>query len=77
MTLESKIDEKGRINIPIEIRKKMNLIPGEIMIFQIKGEKILLRKVITPKEFIEKSKAFGEHLKKKTNEPITTEKIFE
>ena len=77
MTSESKIDEKGRINIPAEIRRKLNLKSGEKMIFQIKGEKIILRKVITPKEFIEKSKVFREHLKKVTDEPITIDKIFE
>jgi len=77
MNAESVIDEKGRICIPIELRRRLNLKSGEKVIFQIEGEKIILRKGVTPEEFIEKSKIFREHLKKVTNKPVSTEKIFE
>ena len=76
MNSESKIDDKGRICIPAELRKIMNLKSGEKMIFQIEEDKIIIRKATKPKEFIEKSKKFGEHLKKITKKPISTEKII-
>lgn len=77
MNSESKIDDKGRICIPAELRKIMNLKSGEKMIFQIEEDKIIIRKATKPKEFIEKSKKFGGHLKKITKKPISTEKIIE
>ena len=77
MTSESKIDEKGRICIPAEIRKKLNLNSGEKVVFQIKDEKIIIRKTTTPEEFIEKSKVFIKHLKEANVGPIKIEKLFE
>ena len=76
MNIESKIDEKGRICIPAELRKILNLKTGEKMVFQIKNKKLIIRKATTPKEFIEKSKAFEKHLNEVTDESIPTEKLF-
>jgi len=77
MNFESTIDEKGRICIPAELRKRMNLKYGEKMIFYPEGDRIIIMRAITPQEFIEKSKIFENHLKKITNKPIPTEKLFE
>ena len=35
MEIESIIDEKGRICIPANLRKKLNLTPGEKILFRI------------------------------------------
>ena len=77
LTTESKIDEKGRICIPVELRKKLDLKPGEKMIFQINGNNIIVRKAISPAEFVKKSEKFQKHIKETVKEEITIKKIFE
>lgn len=77
MNAESKIDDKGRVCIPIEIRKLLNLKSGEKIIFQVQDDKIILRKSTSIEEFIKKSEAFSEKLKGITKEPIEFKKIFE
>ncbi|HEY0089105.1 MAG TPA: AbrB/MazE/SpoVT family DNA-binding domain-containing protein [Candidatus Lokiarchaeia archaeon] len=72
------MDEQGRISIPLDVRKKMNLKPGEKMVFKIENEKIVIVKALTPKEFIEKAKEFRKHLSEVTDEPLPPiKKIFE
>ena len=77
MNAESKIDDKGRVCIPNEIRKLLNLKSGEKMLFQVQDDKIILRKSTTMEEFIKKSEEFSEKLKEITKEPIEFKKIFE
>ena len=77
MNAESKIDDKGRVCIPIEIRKMLNLKPGEKILFQVQDDKIILRKSTTMEEFIKKSENFSEKLKGITKEPIEFKKMFE
>lgn len=46
------IDERGRITIPKEERERLGLKPGEkLMIIEKDGE-LIIRKVITPDDFI-------------------------
>ena len=77
MNAESKIDDKGRICIPSEIRKMLNIKSGEKILFQIQGDKIILRKSTSMEDFIDKSEAFGKKLKEITKEPIEFKKMFE
>ncbi len=77
MNAESKIDDKGRVCIPNEIRKMLNLKPGEKILFQVQDDKIILRKSSSMEEFIKKSENFSEKLKKITKEPIEFKKMFE
>ncbi len=77
MNAESKIDDKGRICIPNEIRKMLNLKSGEKILFQVQDDKIILRKSSTMEEFIKKSEEFSEKLKGITKEPIEFKKMFE
>lgn len=77
MNAESKIDDKGRVCIPNEIRKMLNLKSGERMLFQVQDGKIILRKSTSMEEFIKKSKDFSEKLKGVTKKPIKFKKIFE
>ena len=77
MNAESKIDDKGRVCIPIEIRKMLNIKSGEKILFQVQDDKIILRKSTTMEDFIIKSEAFSEKLKKITKHPIEFKKIFE
>jgi AbrB family looped-hinge helix DNA binding protein len=77
MNAESKIDNKGRVLIPSEIRKQLNLKAGEKILFQVQDDKIILRKSTSIKDFITKSEAFSEKLKEITKEPIEFKKIFD
>ena len=78
MDSETFIDEQGRIKIPLEVRKKMNLKPGEKVLFKFENDKIVIIKAIAPKEFIEKAKEFRKHLSEVTDEPLPPiKKIFE
>jgi AbrB family looped-hinge helix DNA binding protein len=77
MNAESKIDDKGRVCIPNEIRKLLNLKTGEKILFQVQEDKIILRKSISMEDFIKKSEDFSEKLRGITKEPIKFKKIFE
>lgn len=77
MNAESKIDDKGRVCIPNEIRKLLNLKAGEKILFQVQDDKIILRKSTSMEEFIKKSEDFSETLKGITKEPIKFKKIFD
>ncbi len=77
MNVESKIDDKGRVCIPSEIRKMLNLKSGQKILFLVQDDKIILRKSTSMEEFIKKSEDFSEKLKKITNEPIEFKKMFD
>ncbi len=77
MNAESKIDDKGRVCIPNEIRKMLNLKSGERMLFQVQDGKIILRKSTSMEEFIKKSEDFSEKLKVATKDTIEFKKMFE
>ncbi len=46
------IDERGRITIPNEERKKLGLVAGTKILIKLAGNKIILRKSPTREEFI-------------------------
>jgi len=77
MNAESKIDNKGRVCIPNEIRKLLNLKSGEKVLFQVQDDKIILRKSSSMEDFIKKSEDFSEKLKGITKEPIEFKKMFD
>ena len=77
LNAESKIDEKGRVIIPIEIRKLLNIKSGEKIIFQVQDDKIILRKSTSIEDFVNKSKIFSEKLKNITKKPIEFKKMLE
>ena len=56
MSFETIIDEKGRICIPSELRKKFDLKPGEKMVFQWKKIKWSLEKQLNPRNLMIKQK---------------------
>jgi AbrB family looped-hinge helix DNA binding protein len=40
----SKINEKGKITIPKEIREKLGIVQGDELIIDVKGNDIIIRK---------------------------------
>ena len=57
----TKVDEKGRMILPIEIRKKMKIVPGtEFILDEVGPDTILIRKVDVQsmiRDAIEKAKS--------------------
>ena len=77
MNAESKLDDKGRILIPNEVRKLLNIKSGEKLLFQIQKDKIILRKSISMEDFISKSDDFSKKLKETSKEKIEFKKILD
>lgn len=48
--MNRQIDDLGRIVIPKEIRKRLNITPNDVIEINIVGNAIQLRKVLTKKE---------------------------
>lgn len=40
-----KMSKKGQIVIPIEIREKFGIMPGDALIFKVKEDKIIIEKI--------------------------------
>lgn len=40
-----KVSKKGQIVIPKEIRERFGIMPGDAVIFKVKGDKIIIEKV--------------------------------
>ncbi len=73
---ESIIDEKGRICIPLELRKRLKLTPGAKVRFQVDDGKLIIVKTTTPEQFSEAVSNFKALVKKTTDKPMTFEKLF-
>ncbi len=58
----SKLNEKGQITIPKEIRERLNLIQGDKLAFKIKENQIIITKLQTNKisEILNKQKPWSE-----------------
>lgn len=41
--MEAKIGEKGRITLPLEIRKSMGVMEGDVVIIEPRGNEVVLR----------------------------------
>ncbi len=70
MEIERTVSEKGQIVIPRDVRNKVGIKPGSEVVFEVEGEKIVIRKKLSPEEFI---KRFGDVPKLK--KPITIKEI--
>ncbi len=70
------IDEKGRITIPQELRRKLGLTAGVELNLSIIKDFLLIKKVISAKEFEKLSDNISESLRQETDSPIKFEKLF-
>ena len=70
---EMKIGQKGQVVIPKMLRKAMNIVPGTKVIFELRGEGILIRKpTIKTEEVFERIAKAG-----KTVEDIHPHEAYE
>lgn len=72
-----KIDEKGRILIPSEIRTKLKLKTGEKLICHLENDIVIIRREVTPVKLVEDTHDFHKLLKKTIDKPIELMKLFE
>ncbi|MCK4848219.1 MAG: AbrB/MazE/SpoVT family DNA-binding domain-containing protein [Candidatus Heimdallarchaeota archaeon] len=70
------LDDKGRITIPLVLRQKLGLRPGEEIILSIINKNLLLRKTLTVDEFKDLSSNIRKELERKIDSPIELEKLF-
>jgi len=70
------VDTKGRILIPKEIRKRLNIKPGTRLFLKIEDGRLVLLKATSLSEFQSEIEVFQEKLRKLTRDPIPTEKLF-
>lgn len=70
------ITSKGQVTIPIQIRKKLGLLPNTSVEFELKGNAVLLRKSAQTSKGAEKVARMQEAGKRHFNRKWTTEKIM-
>ena len=70
------MDEKGRITIPQELRRKLGLTAGVELNLSIIKDFLLIKKVLSAKEFEKLSDNISESLRQETNSPIKLETLF-
>ncbi len=74
--MNASIDEKGRITIPKDLRKKLGITAGTNINFAVINNNLLIKKMISPDEFTEVSSKINKLLKENIDSPIEFEKLF-
>lgn len=75
---ESKVDEKGRIQLPKDIRKSVKLGVGDRVRLTVQGKRVIVSAPVGPREFSEKMRGFirrGSRIRK--SDPMKLKKIWE
>ncbi len=50
MAVRVRVDEKGRITLPKSLREVLNIMPGDELVLDVKGDKIVIEKSVNPFE---------------------------
>ena len=50
MAVRVRVDEKGRITLPKSLREVLNIMPGDELVLDVKGNKIVIEKSVNPFE---------------------------
>lgn len=74
--METILDEKGRIFIPSELRKQLNLLAGEKLVFQIENNSLIIKKPTEPQEVVEKARRLRKSIHQTETEPIQFNPLF-
>ncbi len=56
--MSSIVDEKGRIILPEDVRKKLGMRKGSKVKVSLKGDKVVIASTINGKQFIDKMEGF-------------------
>ena len=71
MELERSVGPKGQVVIPIDVRNQVGIKEGSDVVFEVEDDKIIIKKKLNPKEFVED---FG-NISKKLKKPLTAREI--
>ena len=44
MEYRSRLSSKGQVTIPSEVREKLELHPGDMVLYEVEGDRVLLRR---------------------------------
>ena len=44
MPHQSRLSSKGQVTIPVEIRERLGLEPGDVVVYELEGERAILRR---------------------------------
>ena len=68
------VTSKGQITIPIDIRRKLGLMPNTRVVFQVEGDSLRLRKATGSQ--IGRGRQIVEHLKGRATSKLSTHEIM-
>lgn len=77
MSIEVQLDDKGRITIPTDIRKQLNLKPGEKLFMKVANNSITIQPKLSAKQVKDQASKFRSELQTMTKKPISFEKLFD
>ncbi len=63
MGIKTKVDHRGRITIPSEIRNILGIKPEQEVIVEQRDDEMVISKPIEPEEFIEEARGVQEAIK--------------
>ncbi len=69
----AKITAKGQVTVPLELRKVMKIKEGDYILFERKGTKVEIKKMIPPNDFEEFAKPIRERFQKEVITPDDVE----
>ncbi|OPX88693.1 AbrB/MazE/SpoVT family DNA-binding domain-containing protein [Pelotomaculum sp. PtaB.Bin117] len=68
----ARITTKGQVTVPLELRKALNVKEGDYILFEKKGPRVEIKKVLPPNDFEEFAKPIRERFQR---EGITPDDI--
>ncbi|MBU2559698.1 AbrB/MazE/SpoVT family DNA-binding domain-containing protein [archaeon] len=79
MGIKTKVDHRGRITIPSEIRNLMGIKPEQEVIVEQKDDEMVITRPIEPEEFIEGARGLQKAIKAsktKKEDPLKVKEIW-
>lgn len=70
----TKLEQRGRITIPVKTRERLKLRPGQWFLVKERGREIILKPMISKEEFIRELKGC---IKGSKIKPLEVKKIWE
>ncbi|OPY56824.1 MAG: hypothetical protein A4E55_01940 [Pelotomaculum sp. PtaU1.Bin035] len=69
----AKITTKGQVTVPLELRKALNVKEGDYILFEKKGSRVEIKKVLPPNDFEEFAKPIRERFQREGITPDDVE----
>jgi len=72
-----RVDERGRITIPGEMRESLGIGPDTQLVIEKKGPALVISKELTPDEFIREARGLQEEIRASKSESVEPLKVKE